>query len=129
MNVRPLLRLVCQRFLGDFNGFVDMLAEHVPSPVDNAKTKVSILSRNGCFPDLDFKSNRSFTLALLILNTPASDVLTGATVLLLSSIVTVRHNFEELPSLLSQDFYAHSNTELSVLNCYTSPFSRGPINI
>ena len=40
MNVRPLLRLVCQRFLGDFNGFVDMLAEHIPSPVDNAKNKV-----------------------------------------------------------------------------------------
>ena len=40
LNVRPLLRLVCQRFLGDFNGFVDMLAEHIPSPVDNAKTKV-----------------------------------------------------------------------------------------
>jgi hypothetical protein len=41
MNVRPLLRLVCQRFLGDFNGFVDMLAEHIPSPVDNAKNKVT----------------------------------------------------------------------------------------
>ena len=40
LNVRPLLRLVCQRFLGDFNGFVDMLAEHIPSPVDNAKAKV-----------------------------------------------------------------------------------------
>jgi len=40
MNIRPLLRLVCQRFLGDFNGFVEMVAKHVPSPSDNAKSKV-----------------------------------------------------------------------------------------
>jgi len=40
MNIKPLLRLICSRFLGDFNGFVDMLAQHVPSPADNAKTKV-----------------------------------------------------------------------------------------
>ena len=33
MNVRPLLRLVFQRFLGDFNGFTDMVAQHVPSPI------------------------------------------------------------------------------------------------
>merc|ERR1719376_483438 len=32
MNIKPLLRLICSRFLGDFNGFVDMLAQHVPSP-------------------------------------------------------------------------------------------------
>jgi U5 small nuclear ribonucleoprotein component len=56
MNVRPLLRLVCQRFLGDFNGFVDMLAEHIPSPVDNAKNKVklgdSIFFQSNNFVDL-----------------------------------------------------------------------------
>ena len=40
MNIRPLLKLICSRFLGDFNGFVDMVAEHIPSPVANAKTKV-----------------------------------------------------------------------------------------
>ncbi len=40
MNVRPLLRLVFQRFLGDFSGFTDMIAQHIPSPLDNAKTKV-----------------------------------------------------------------------------------------
>ena len=33
MNVRPLLRLVFQRFLGDFNGFTDMVAQHIPSPI------------------------------------------------------------------------------------------------
>ncbi len=40
MNIRPLLRLVCTRFFGDFTGFVDMIARHIPSPVDNAMSKV-----------------------------------------------------------------------------------------
>lgn len=31
MNIRPLLRLVCSRFFGDFSGFVDMLAVRVPA--------------------------------------------------------------------------------------------------
>merc|ERR1719225_2352544 len=41
LNIRPLLRLVCTRFLGDFNGFTSMCEEHIPSPVENAKQKVS----------------------------------------------------------------------------------------
>ena len=41
MNIRPLLRLICTRFFGDFNGFVEMCTNHIPSPVDNAKVKVS----------------------------------------------------------------------------------------
>ena len=41
LNVRPLLRIVCSRFLGSFTGFVSMCEQHVPSPVDNAKQKVS----------------------------------------------------------------------------------------
>ncbi|TRY62642.1 hypothetical protein TCAL_11965 [Tigriopus californicus] len=40
MNIRPLLKLICSRFFGDFNGFVEMLAQHIPSPVANAKNKV-----------------------------------------------------------------------------------------
>ena len=40
MNIRPLTKLICSRFFGDFTGFVDMCAKHIPSPVDNAKTKV-----------------------------------------------------------------------------------------
>ncbi|RWS13955.1 116 kDa U5 small nuclear ribonucleoprotein component-like protein [Dinothrombium tinctorium] len=40
MNIRPLLRLICSRFLGDFNGFVDMCVEHIPSPKDNAEHKI-----------------------------------------------------------------------------------------
>merc|ERR1719507_1315382 len=41
LNVRPLLRIVCSRFLGSFTGFVSMCEKHVPSPVENAKQKVS----------------------------------------------------------------------------------------
>ena len=37
MNIRPLLRLICSRFLGNFTGFTDMCVEHVPSPLANAK--------------------------------------------------------------------------------------------
>ncbi|KAE8750608.1 hypothetical protein FOCC_FOCC002588 [Frankliniella occidentalis] len=40
MNIRPLLRMICGRFLKDFSGFVEMCVEHIPSPADNAKTKV-----------------------------------------------------------------------------------------
>ena len=40
INIRPLLRLVCSRFLGDFNGFVDMCVNHIPNPQSNAKNKV-----------------------------------------------------------------------------------------
>lgn len=39
-NIRPLLRLVCQRFFGEHTSFVDMCVQHIPSPVDSAKTKV-----------------------------------------------------------------------------------------
>jgi len=40
LNIRPLLRLVCRRFFGDFTGFVDMCVEHISSPLDHAKRKV-----------------------------------------------------------------------------------------
>ncbi|CAG0889247.1 unnamed protein product [Darwinula stevensoni] len=40
LNIRPLLRLICSRFLGDFNGFVDMCVNHVFSPAANARRKV-----------------------------------------------------------------------------------------
>lgn len=39
-NIRPLLRLICNRFLGDFSGFVNMCVEHIKSPLDNAKNKI-----------------------------------------------------------------------------------------
>jgi hypothetical protein len=34
------MRLVCRRFFGDFTGFVDMIVEHVKSPMINAQTKI-----------------------------------------------------------------------------------------
>lgn len=40
MNIRPLLRLVCTRFLKDMSGLVDMCVEHIPSPQAHAETKV-----------------------------------------------------------------------------------------
>jgi len=40
MNVRPLLRLICSRFLGNFTGFTDMCVDHIPSPLENSKAKV-----------------------------------------------------------------------------------------
>ena len=39
-NVRTLLRTVWKKFLGDFTGFVEMIARHVPSPSENAKDRV-----------------------------------------------------------------------------------------
>uniref|UniRef100_A0A4X1THF3 116 kDa U5 small nuclear ribonucleoprotein component n=1 Tax=Sus scrofa TaxID=9823 RepID=A0A4X1THF3_PIG len=32
LNIRPLLRLVCKKFFGEFTGFVDMCVQHIPSP-------------------------------------------------------------------------------------------------
>lgn len=40
LNIRPLMRLVWQRFFGDFTGFVDMIVEHIKSPITNAQTKI-----------------------------------------------------------------------------------------
>ena len=40
LNIRPLLRLICARFFGEFTGFTDMLAEHILSPVANACNKI-----------------------------------------------------------------------------------------
>lgn len=42
MDVRPLLRLVLSHFFGPATGFVDMLADHVPNPIEGAKLKVGL---------------------------------------------------------------------------------------
>lgn len=39
-NIRPLLRLVCNRFVGDLSGFVEMCVEHIRSPAENAAMKI-----------------------------------------------------------------------------------------
>ncbi|XP_037094775.1 LOW QUALITY PROTEIN: 116 kDa U5 small nuclear ribonucleoprotein component-like [Pollicipes pollicipes] len=41
LNIRPLLRLICSRFLGDFTGFTEMCVEHIPSPAENARHKIA----------------------------------------------------------------------------------------
>jgi U5 small nuclear ribonucleoprotein component len=40
LNIKPLIRLVCARFFGEFVGFTDMIAQHVPSPLANARNKI-----------------------------------------------------------------------------------------
>lgn len=40
MNIRCVLKMMFSRFFGPSTGFVDMLRDHVPSPVDNAETKI-----------------------------------------------------------------------------------------
>jgi len=40
LNIRPLLRLVCSRFMGHFSGFVSMCVQHIPSAKQAAMNKV-----------------------------------------------------------------------------------------
>ena len=40
MDVRPLLKVVLDQFFGPSTGLVDMIAEHIPSPVEGAAQKV-----------------------------------------------------------------------------------------
>lgn len=40
LNVKPLLHMVLAQFFGTANSFVDMVARHIPSPVENAIQKV-----------------------------------------------------------------------------------------
>jgi U5 small nuclear ribonucleoprotein component len=39
-DARVLLKLVCERFFGPSTGFVDMVVEHLPSPVEGAELKL-----------------------------------------------------------------------------------------
>ena len=40
LDAKDLLMLVCAQFFGGSEGFVDMIVQHVPSPVEGAKLKV-----------------------------------------------------------------------------------------
>ncbi|KAF7783990.1 hypothetical protein Agabi119p4_155 [Agaricus bisporus var. burnettii] len=40
MDVRPLLKVVLDQFFGSSTGLVDVIVEHIPSPVENAANKV-----------------------------------------------------------------------------------------
>lgn len=39
-DANVLLKLVCERFFGGSSGFVDMIVDHIPSPVEGAKDKL-----------------------------------------------------------------------------------------
>ena len=39
-NATDLLRMACEQFFGPASGFVDMVVQHVPSPVEGAKLKL-----------------------------------------------------------------------------------------
>ncbi|KAH0626948.1 hypothetical protein JD844_002266 [Phrynosoma platyrhinos] len=52
LNIRPLLRLVCKKFFGEFTGFVDMCVQHIPSPKAGAKTKIEHTYTGGVDSDL-----------------------------------------------------------------------------
>jgi U5 small nuclear ribonucleoprotein component len=43
MDVRPLLKVVLEAFFGPSVGLIDMITQHIPSPVENAEEKVSRL--------------------------------------------------------------------------------------
>ena len=43
MDVRPLLKAVLAQFFGPSLGLVDMIVEHIPSPVEGAANKVIFL--------------------------------------------------------------------------------------
>ncbi|XP_062989026.1 116 kDa U5 small nuclear ribonucleoprotein component [Elgaria multicarinata webbii] len=52
LNIRPLLRLVCKKFFGEFTGFVDMCVQHIPSPKAGAKIKIEHTYTGGVDSDL-----------------------------------------------------------------------------
>ncbi|XP_003964861.1 116 kDa U5 small nuclear ribonucleoprotein component [Takifugu rubripes] len=52
LNIKPLLRLVCNRFFGEFTGFVDMCVQHIPSPQRGARTKIEHTYTGGLDSDL-----------------------------------------------------------------------------
>lgn len=39
-DAKVILKLVCEQFFGTSTGFVDMVVEHIPSPVEGAKAKI-----------------------------------------------------------------------------------------
>ena len=47
MDVRPLLKVVLDQFFGPSVGLVDMITEHIPSPLEATRSKVRYL-RQAC---------------------------------------------------------------------------------
>lgn len=69
LNIRPLLRLVCARFFGEFQGFTDMIVEHIPSPIANAKNKIEHLYTGSLQEDIVSEMNRCNPDAPVIIHT------------------------------------------------------------
>lgn len=42
MDVRPLLKAVLDQFFGPSTGLIDLIVDHIPSPVENAENKVTV---------------------------------------------------------------------------------------
>jgi len=40
MDVRPLLKAVLDQFFGPATGLIDVIVEHIPSPIEGASNKV-----------------------------------------------------------------------------------------
>lgn len=49
MDVRPLLKAVLDQFFGPSTGLVDMIVEHLPSPMENSANKVTFSFIGQCF--------------------------------------------------------------------------------
>lgn len=54
MDVRPLLRAVLDQFFGPALGLVDMIVDHIPSPVEATAQKVSLTPLSNVFESLIF---------------------------------------------------------------------------
>ena len=46
MDTRPLLKVVLDQFFGPATGLVDVIVNHIPSPVENNADKVSTVSHS-----------------------------------------------------------------------------------
>ncbi len=59
MDVRPLLKVILDQFFGPTTGLVDMIVEHIPSPVEAAAAKVCFVSllSYSCSSFRDCRSN------------------------------------------------------------------------
>ena len=60
MDVRPLLKVITEQFFGHATGLVDMIVEHIPSPLEGTGSKVQLTnfvrSTFLSFTRLDYRS-------------------------------------------------------------------------
>lgn len=51
MDVRPLLKAVLDQFFGKATGLVDMIVEHIPSPIQGTAHKVRLIQQSAALAD------------------------------------------------------------------------------